>query len=171
VLSSHEQVSEVVVQLREERVLEKRLVAYVVLKPGGSAAVSELRGYLEARLPQYMVPATFVWLEALPLLPNGKLDRRALPAPGAARPELEEHYQPPRTPEEEILAGIWSQVLGLEQVGIHDNFFALGGDSIVSIRVIARANEAGLHLTPKNVFESRPLGEGRSQLGEHAVAG
>jgi amino acid adenylation domain-containing protein len=157
VLGSHEQVQEVVVQLAEEQGKEKRLVAYVVLKAGGSVSVSELRRYLQAWLPEYMVPAAFVLLEALPLLPNGKVNRRALPTAGSARPDLEEQYVAPRTPLEEILVGIWCQALGLEQVGIHDNFFALGGDSIRSIQVLALTRERGLSSTLQQLFQQQTI--------------
>ena len=95
----------------------------------------------------------------MPLTPNGKVDRRALPAPDWIRPELEVPYVAPRTPREEVLAGIWADVLGLEQVGIHDNFFELGGDSILSIQIIARANQAGLRLTLKQLFQHQTVAE------------
>jgi non-ribosomal peptide synthase protein (TIGR01720 family) len=111
-----------------------------------------LRTFLKDRLPDYMIPAAFAVLERLPLTPNGKVDRKALPVPGDERPELEAHYAAPRTPEEEALARIWARVLGVKQVGIHDNFFELGGDSILSIQVVAQANQAGLRLTPRQFF-------------------
>jgi hypothetical protein len=106
-----------------------------------------------------MVPAAFVWLAMLPLTPNGKVDRRALSAPDAARPVLEESCVAPRTAVEELLAGIWAQLLGLEQVRRHDNFFALGGDSILSIQVIAQATLAGLPLTPRHIFQHQTIAE------------
>jgi non-ribosomal peptide synthase protein (TIGR01720 family) len=101
-----------------------------------------------------MVPAAFVTLDALPLTPVGKVDRRALPAPDQARPDLESAYVAPRNDTEKILADIWTRILGVERVGIHDNFFELGGDSILGIQVIARANQAGLRLTPRHIFEA-----------------
>ncbi len=123
VLGAHLQVGSVVVLAREDTEGDKQLVAYVV--PDGAQAPSsqELRRYLQAKLPHYMVPGVFVFLEALPLTSNGKVDRRALPAPESVRPDLDEGYVAPRTPEEEILAQVWSQVLGIDRVGIHDNFF------------------------------------------------
>ncbi|MDZ7269872.1 MAG: amino acid adenylation domain-containing protein [candidate division KSB1 bacterium] len=132
---------------------ERRLVAYVV--PAGEAAptAAQLREFLRAELPEYMIPASFITLAALPLTPNGKVDRRSLPAPGENRPELENVYVAPRTPAEQTLAAIWQQVLGVSRVGVHDNFFELGGDSILSIQVIARAKQAGLGLTPRQLFE------------------
>src|SRR5262249_1594966 len=120
---------------------------------------SELREYLKQRLPDYMTPAAFVTLDALPLTANGKLDRRALPAPDVARPELEQGYIAPRNAREKTLAEIWARALGLERGGIHDNFFELGGDSILSIQIIARANHAGLRLTPKQVFQCQTIAE------------
>jgi acyl carrier protein len=104
--------------------------------------IPQLCGYLQERLPPYMVPSAFVFVDALPLSPNGKIDRRALPAPDPARPELEGEYAAPRTPLEEVLAGIWCEVLGLERVGVHDNFFELGGHSLTATQVISRINDA-----------------------------
>jgi non-ribosomal peptide synthase protein (TIGR01720 family) len=118
-----------------------------------------LHHFLKQQLPEYMVPSVLVLLEALPLTPNGKIDRRALPAPDMARPEWSGALVSPRTPVEEQLAGIWADVLGLPQVGIHDNFFEVGGDSILSIQIIARANQAGLKLTPKQLFQHQTIAE------------
>src|SRR5205823_10649833 len=120
------------------------------------------------KLPEYMVPSAFVFLEALPLTPNGKLDRKALPAPDRA--ELETNYAPPQSAAEEALAKIWSEVLRVERVGIHDNFFELGGDSILSIRIIARANQAGLRLTPRQVFQHQTIASLAAVAGTAAVA-
>src|SRR5206468_11238122 len=111
----------------------KQLIAYVVAA-GESVPVAELRAHIAAALPDYMVPAAFVVLDELPLGPTGKVDRRALPAP-ARDAELVATFVAPRTETERILAGIWSQVLRVQQVGVKDNFFELGGDSILSIQV------------------------------------
>jgi amino acid adenylation domain-containing protein len=116
-----------------------------------------LRRYLKERLPEYMVPSTFVTLDVLPLTANGKVDRRALPDPDRARPEGV--FVAPRTQVEELLAGIWAEVLRLDRVGIHDNFFELGGDSILSIQIVARANQAGLPLTTKHMFQQQTIAE------------
>src|SRR6185436_17424932 len=132
---------------------QKQLVAYVVSEGEAAVSSTELRSYLGAQLPEYMVPAFFVALTELPLTPNGKVDRRALPAPEHSRTQSEQDYVAAVTPAEQALAEIWCEVLGLEQVGVHDNFFHLGGDSILSIQVIARANELGLRLTPKQLFQ------------------
>ncbi|HEU0079335.1 MAG TPA: condensation domain-containing protein, partial [Longimicrobiaceae bacterium] len=122
-----------------------------VVPAGAPAAERELREHLAAHLPEHMVPSALVALDALPLGANGKVDRARLPAPGEA-PRSEEHVAP-RTPAEEVLAGIWREVLRADRVGVHDSFFELGGDSILGIQVVARARAAGLHLTPRQVFE------------------
>ena len=148
------QVKDVVVVAREDQPGQKRLVAYVVAAGESEGLAAALREGLKVRLPDYMVPAAFVVLDALPLSPNGKVDRKALPAPDGSRPELTRQYVAPRTPAEELLANIYAQVLGLEQVGVEDNFFELGGDSILSIQVVARARAAGLHVTPLALFQN-----------------
>ncbi|HEU4323868.1 MAG TPA: amino acid adenylation domain-containing protein [Roseiflexaceae bacterium] len=174
-LLRHPAIEAAVVVAREDGPGDKRLVAYVEPRqePGGEAGGlrleagenselktqnSKLRTYLEERLPAYMVPAVFVFMDALPLTPNGKIDRKALPAPDQ-QPEARAGFVAPRTPAEQTLAAIWGQVLGHEQVGIHDNFFELGGDSIISIQIVARAAQAGLHITPKQVFQHRTVAE------------
>jgi amino acid adenylation domain-containing protein/non-ribosomal peptide synthase protein (TIGR01720 family) len=159
VLTQHPAVRETVVIAQEDQLGNKRLVAYVVPNQEQVPTHSELRRFLKQKLPEYMLPSTFVMLEALPLTPNGKVERRALPAPDKSRNSLEDGFVAPRTPAEEILATIWAEVLGLEQVGIHDNFFELGGDSIISIQIIARANQAGLSLTPRQLFQHQSIVE------------
>ncbi|HEX6292585.1 MAG TPA: amino acid adenylation domain-containing protein [Herpetosiphonaceae bacterium] len=121
--------------------------------------VPEIRSYLKAQLPEYMIPTAFVLLDTLPLTPNGKLDRKALPAPPPALPDLEDDFAPPRTPVEQTLAEIWAHLLGLEKVGINNNFFAIGGDSIASIQVVARANLAGIRITPKQMFQHQTIAD------------
>jgi amino acid adenylation domain-containing protein len=140
---------------------EQRLVGYVVPgQPAGESdadLLAELPGFLQQRLPGYMIPSNLVLIDALPLTTNGKIDQRALPAPGTARPALNNAFVAPRTPTEQTLAGIWQQVLGRAQVGIHDNFFALGGDSIRSIAVIAAAQTAGLSLSVQQLFQHQTI--------------
>ena len=153
-LVQHPGVRQVVVVGRDEPV---RLVAYLVAAGAPVPGPAELRGFLLSRLPEYMVPAAFVWVAELPLTPNGKLDRRALPAPDSSRPELEQVYVAPRTPVEEVLAGIWAEVLGLERVGVHDNFFELGGDSIRSIGVLAMAQDRGLSFSLQDLFRDQTI--------------
>jgi amino acid adenylation domain-containing protein/non-ribosomal peptide synthase protein (TIGR01720 family) len=132
---------------------DKRLVAYLVAATAAPPTVVELREYLQQHLPEYMIPAAFVFLAQLPLTPNGKIDRKALPAPETNRAELGSDYAAPRTPTEQTLAEIWSGVLRVERVGINDDFFALGGDSILCFQVISRAARAGLRLSPRQVFQ------------------
>nr|WP_248782875.1 non-ribosomal peptide synthetase [Streptomyces varsoviensis] len=153
-LSAHGGVARSTVLVREDRPGEKRLVAYLV--PTGTAAptTGELREFLAATLPDYMVPAAFVTLDALPLTPNGKLDRKALPAP-EYRTELA--GRAPRTPREELLCGLFAEVLGVERVGVDDSFFELGGDSIMSIQLVSRARRAGLELTARDVFDHKTV--------------
>ena len=137
-----------------------RLVGYVTASdPAQAPSAGELRGFLREWLPEYMVPSAFVVLDQLPRTSNGKLDRNALPAPSLRTLSVAEEYTAPRNDAETVLAGICAQVLGLEQMGIHDNFFELGGDSILSIQVVARANEAGLPLTPQDLFRHQTVAE------------
>jgi hypothetical protein len=138
VLGQHAAVREAVVVVREDASGDKRLIAYLVLYPAPASTIEALRHFLQQRLPHYMVPAVFVCLDALPLTPNGKVDRHALPVPGPERPALEDVFVAPRTPVEEVLAGIWADVLAMRQVGVHDNFFALGGHSLLAMQVVSR---------------------------------
>jgi amino acid adenylation domain-containing protein len=161
-LAHYPAVKDVVVVAREDTPGNKRLVAYLVLKGASQyqrVAIEELRAYLKEKLPQDMIPAAFVFMDTLPTTPNGKVDRAALPAPDAARPELEATFVAPRTPTEGILARIWAEVLGIDRVGIHDNFFDLGGASIQSLQVIAKAGEAGIQLSPELLFEHQTIAE------------
>ena len=144
-LAGLEGVGQAVVIAREDRPGDKRLVGYVT----GSADPADLRAQLGERLPGYMVPAAVVVIEALPLTVNGKLDTRALPAPEYSDGD---RYRAPASAVEEILAGIYAQVLGVERVGVDDSFFELGGDSILSMQVVARARAAGLLCRPRDVF-------------------
>src|SRR5580658_7609019 len=154
-LLGHPGVREAAVVARAGEDGGSRLVAYVA----GAAlpGVSQWWNWLRERLPEYMIPAAFVDLERLPLTPNGKLDRRALPEPDGARPALENQYVAPGSAAEQALAGIWQAVLGRQRVGIQDNFFALGGDSILSIQVIARAAQAGWRLSPRQLFQHQTI--------------
>src|ERR1700738_854800 len=124
-------------------------------RPQGSDWASELRAHVAGLLPDYMVPSAFVLLDRLPLAANGELDRRALPA-AVVRGSVEGGG--PRTPQEEILCGLFAEVLGLGRVGTDDNFFELGGDSIVSIQLVSRARKAGLAISPRAVFQHQTVG-------------
>ncbi|MFE7467339.1 amino acid adenylation domain-containing protein, partial [Streptomyces sp. NPDC057499] len=151
VLARHVSVGVVSVQVREDRPGTKRLVAYLVPAQGVETDLGVLREHASSVLPEYMVPSTFVVLDELPLTVNGKVDRRALPAPEV---EAVEEYVAPRTVVEEALAGIWADVLGVEQVGVLDDFFALGGDSISSLKVVSRIRGVlGTGLSPRALFD------------------
>ncbi|BCL80829.1 non-ribosomal peptide synthetase [Ktedonobacteria bacterium brp13] len=158
VMQGYEQVKDSVVVLREDGGGGKHLVGYVVTGEREPLEEGELRQYLQERLPGYMVPTWLLQVEAWPLLPNGKLDRRGLPEPQRAT-GADREVVAPRTPLEEILASIWAQVLGVQQIGIHDNFFSLGGDSILGIQVVNRARRAGLHFTPRQIFQYQTIAQ------------
>ncbi|MEW5929249.1 MAG: amino acid adenylation domain-containing protein, partial [Gemmatimonadota bacterium] len=146
------QVREAVVVVREDAPGEKRLVAYVVPAEEGGAGVAGLREALGALLPEYMVPGAFVVLESIPLTANGKVDRRALPSPERTD---EGEYVAPRTPAEEVLAGIWAEALGLERVGVEESFFELGGHSLLATLVVSYVHEAfGVELPMRALFEA-----------------
>jgi amino acid adenylation domain-containing protein/non-ribosomal peptide synthase protein (TIGR01720 family) len=162
-LRDHKDVTTSVVIAREDRRGARQLVAYLVTRQKLTSA--DLRTFLNHRLPDYMVPTSFVFLERLPLTPNGKLDRNALPAPDHLQSDGDRVFTPPRNEVEKMLAQIWSDVLGLERVGVHDNFFDLGGDSILSIQIVARANQAGLKLTPRQLFQHQTVAELATVVG------
>ncbi|MEH2262099.1 amino acid adenylation domain-containing protein [Nostoc sp.] len=155
VLSKHPQINQAVAKVHGESAREKYLVAYFVPIVGETITVEQLRTFLTEQLPDYMIPSAFVEMESFPLTPNGKVNRRALPEPTTNRPELGQTFVEPRTPTEEILAGIWRDVLGLERVGIYDNFFDLGGHSLLATQVIALTRKAfGIELPLLSLFES-----------------
>jgi acyl carrier protein len=134
---------------------ERRLVAYVVPKPGRSLTIRELREHLEGRVPSYMVPSSFVVIDSLPLTVNGKVDRRALPAPGRDDVEHNDMYVAPSTRIEEDVAQIFREVLRIEDIGIYDNFFVLGGHSLLVTQVISRVNRAfQIELSIRTLFDA-----------------
>ena len=142
-------------------------MAYVVREAGAVVGAGELRAQLRARLPEYMVPATVVFLEALPLTANGKLDRKALPEPTVS--ETEGAYVGPRTTAEELVAGIWEELLGVGRVGVADNFFELGGHSLLATRVSARLREVfGVGLGVRALFEAPTVAALARRLGRGA---
>ncbi|HVG44167.1 MAG TPA: amino acid adenylation domain-containing protein, partial [Longimicrobium sp.] len=168
-LAEHPEVREAVVLAREDEPGDRRLAAYVV----GEAEADALRAHLRQSLPEYMVPGAFVFLDALPLTANGKLDRKALPAPEHA--SAEETYVAPRTPVEEVLAEIWAEVLRLERVGVHDSFFDLGGHSLLIMRLLARIQATfDLEISIRTVFSMPTLeamaGEIERRIYEEAAA-
>ncbi|MFY2561144.1 amino acid adenylation domain-containing protein [Corallococcus terminator] len=159
ILCQQPEVRDAVVLAREDLPGTKRLVAYLVPHAGQDLSTEPLRERLSHQMPEYMVPSVFVVLEALPLTPNGKVDRKALPAPTAPAAPSESTSDAPHSPTELLLADIWKQVLRVEHVSPGDNFFKLGGDSILSIMVVAKAIQAGLQLTPIDILECQSLAE------------
>ncbi|HET6975215.1 MAG TPA: amino acid adenylation domain-containing protein [Pyrinomonadaceae bacterium] len=159
VLLRHVGVRDAVVIAREEAEGERRLVAYVVVDKKWETTIASLRKFLADRLPKHMMPAIFALLEALPRLPNGKIDRRALPPPEVEPAGSDGSYVAPQTSAERVLCDLWAEVLRLERVGIADNFFELGGDSILGIQVAARARLAGLQISPSQIFQYPTPGE------------
>ncbi|MFI6641778.1 amino acid adenylation domain-containing protein [Streptomyces sp. NPDC050504] len=172
VLARHPDVAHAAATVREDRPGHRQLVGYVVPAEGRSADPAAVLAHAEGPLPAYMVPAAVVVLDALPLTPNGKLDRKALPAPEftGTGGDDGEGAGAARTPLQETLAGLFADVLGVDSVGLHDSFFALGGDSIVSIQLVARARRLGLDVSPKDVFELKTVAALAAQVGEAAPA-
>lgn len=159
-LSQHPAVRETVVIVREDSPGDKRLVAYIVPCDRNldnnldNKLILQLRNFLKPKLPDYMMPSAFMLLEALPLTPNYKIDRQALPAPMRSQTNSEQSYVAPRTPVEEVIAGVWSQVLGIEQVSVDDNFFELGGHSLLATQLISRLRHIfQLQLPLRHIFE------------------
>jgi amino acid adenylation domain-containing protein/non-ribosomal peptide synthase protein (TIGR01720 family) len=156
VLSAHEKVKESIVIIREDEPGVRRLTAYVIFKDGQGAEAQELKDHLRKSLPLYMIPSDIMILLKMPLTPNLKIDRNALPVPEIPK-LISENYVSPALPAETILADIWKKVLGIDRVGIHDNFFELGGDSIISIQIISRANQEGIKISPKQIFQYQTI--------------
>jgi amino acid adenylation domain-containing protein len=160
-----------VVMAQKDRTGDRRLVAYVVPENGRQLAPDGLRRALAEKLPPYLIPSLFVTLPTLPLTPTGKIDRRALPSPTSARPELSVPYVAPRGPIEEMLAAIWAEVLDLEQVGIHDRFLDLGGHSLQATQIIARVHRAvGVLLPLEAVFAEPTVAGMAAVVARHKVA-
>ena len=159
VLAAHPAVTDVAVVARQDEEAQtpehKRLVAYLVTERETPPSVTELRDFVKPRLPGYMIPAAFVFLDALPLSPSGKVDRRALPAPEAVRPDLADAYVPPRDETETQLVAIAGELLRLERIGVHDNFFELGGHSLLATQFMARLRDSfGIELPLRTLFET-----------------
>jgi acyl carrier protein len=151
-----EAVSNCVVVLREDRPGDQRLVTYYVVREGQAVSVPEMRRHLQSKLPEYMIPQHFVKLESMPLTPNGKVDRKALPRPEA---DISMICDEPLTVMEEMLASIWKEVLSLDYISVHDNFFEIGGHSLLSLQVISRLEEkTGLRINPRE-FIYQTLGQ------------
>jgi len=159
-LGHHPAVREKVVIARETQRGGTILAAYIALREKSSVSNHELRKFLRQKFPDYMVPSAFIILDSLPLTPSGKVDRKSLPVPESERPEQEEPFVAPRTPIEEMLAGIWCDVLGLKEVGIHDNFFEVGGQSLLATQVISRLRKALQAEIPlRSLFEMPTIAE------------
>jgi amino acid adenylation domain-containing protein/non-ribosomal peptide synthase protein (TIGR01720 family) len=157
-LDRHPAIAQAVVVAREDIPGNKQLAAYLVTAAGAEAPnVSDLRVYLKEKLPEYMVPAVFTFLPAMPLTPNGKVDRRALPAPDRSAAVRE--YVAPRDDKEQFFCELWQELLDIKRIGINDDFFELGGDSLLVIRVVTKANKAAMGITTKQVFQHRSVAE------------
>jgi acyl-coenzyme A synthetase/AMP-(fatty) acid ligase/acyl carrier protein len=151
----HPNIRQAAITTEEDNLGDKRLVAYLVTNQQTPPSISELRGFLTKKVPDYMVPAKFVLCDALPLTASGKVDRQALSLPDLARLQIGRAFMAPRTPVEEELAKIWAEVLSLDQVGIHDNFLDLGGHSLAATRVVSRViDRFKVELPIKSLFES-----------------
>jgi acyl carrier protein len=158
-IRTHVAVSDAVVVVREDADGDQRLHAYVVLEADQQATSTEIRSFLKTLLPAHMLPATFTALEAFPLMPNGKIDRRALPAPEFDRTP-EDNFTPPRTPTEEVVAQVWCRVLKLSRAGIHDNFFELGGHSLLAARVFSELQRTlDIELSLVDIFKAPTVAE------------
>ncbi|MEL4897611.1 amino acid adenylation domain-containing protein [Crocosphaera sp. Alani8] len=156
-LLNYPEISQGVATVKEDHNGNKKLVAYVVMESATTYSRDEnLRRFLQQNLPDYMVPSLYVVLDKLPLTPNGKVDRKALPDP-QINTDTTQEFVAPQTPQEKSLAIIWSQVLGCDRISINDNFFALGGDSILAIQVVAKANQIGLNFVPKDIFQNQTI--------------
>jgi amino acid adenylation domain-containing protein len=161
-------IKEVVVTALNNNSGDERLVAYVVAKTVPGPSVSEMRQFLQDKLPDYMIPTTFIALDALPLTDTLKVDRKALPKPNGLRPEISAPYAAPRNSIEEALVKIWAEILDLDHVGVHDNFFDLGGHSLTATRVISRVIQAfPLDLTVKALFDSPTVAEMAEVIAGH----
>ncbi|HEX2041493.1 MAG TPA: amino acid adenylation domain-containing protein [Acidimicrobiales bacterium] len=163
-LVGHPAVAEAVVTAREDTPGDKRLVAYFVAAGAPAPGSSELRRFLSDRLPPYMVPTSFVAVDAFPRTPNGKVDRAAFPAPPHSRPDLATEWVAPRTTTEEALAAIWSEVLGIAGVGVEDDFFELGGHSLLATQIVTRVREAFANDLPLQAIFERPTVAGLAEL-------
>ena len=172
VLRQHPALRDAVVIAREDVPGDKRLVGYVVAADS-SPTTGELRSFLQKKLPDYMVPGVFVISKALPLTPNGKVDRQALPSPDRSRINVTDDFESPRTSMEAAIAGIWQDLLKLDQISVYDNFFDLGGHSLLSTQFVARLDKAlGVHINPRELMyqtlrQLAAVCEERIHSGEH----
>jgi acyl carrier protein len=170
-LTKHEAVRQAVVFAREDIPGDTRLVAYVIPAQPQAPATTVLRRYLQTWLPDYLIPSAFVFLESLPLTVSGKVDRRALPAPSGDRPEQDMPFVEPSTPTEIELAEIWKQILRVERVGLHDNFFNIGGHSLLAVQLVSRVNATfGVELSLRDLFGTPVLESVAARVDEATLA-
>jgi len=158
-LSTCASLREAAVMVREDAPGERRLIAYIVPAADAESVTADVRAHLKSRLPDYMIPSIFMTLASLPLTPNGKINRRALPAPEDERRDLGQAFSAPANSTEKKLAEIWSEVLRVERIGINDNFFEVGGDSILALQIIAKAKKAGIMFSPLELLQHQSIGE------------
>ncbi len=163
-LSQHPDLQQTIIAVREDHSGDKRLVAYSVPKQGSAPTISELRHFLQLKLPGYMIPSTFVLLQALPVTSSGKVDRRALPQPNYTAPELIEGYVAPRTPIEEMLVEIWMSILNTKWIGVSNNFFELGGHSLLATRILSRVRDSFQVEMPLQRFFDAPTVAGLADV-------
>jgi amino acid adenylation domain-containing protein len=167
-LLNHPAIKQAIVVPREDYAEDQRLAAYLVSAARRAPAVSELCSFLKKTLPDYMIPSTWMFMEAFPLAPNGKLDRQGLPPPSSTRPELDTAFVAPRTPIESRLARIWSEVLSIDQVGVHDNFLDVGGHSLAATRVVSQVlKQFRIEVPLQSLFQSPTVAEMARLITEH----
>ncbi|MDF5725601.1 MAG: non-ribosomal peptide synthetase, partial [Rhizonema sp. PD37] len=158
VLNKYPQISQAIVVLYGSEAREKRLIAYIVMIREQTRTSEQLREFLKLKLPEYMIPSAFIFLDALPLTSNGKVNRRALPAPNETLSNLDRAFVPPRTPAEEVLIQIWQEILSLEHIGIYDNFFDLGGHSLLAMQLVSHIyKKFDLELSVRQVFQNQTV--------------
>ncbi|RXF01352.1 non-ribosomal peptide synthetase/type I polyketide synthase [Pseudoalteromonas sp. PS5] len=152
--------------VREDEPGDKKLVGYIVYRDDSESNLDEVIKYLKSKLPSYMVPTLFEELESIPLTVNGKVDKKSLPKPTLTG-QNQSHFEAPRNTNEKILCEIWQEILGLEKVGIHDNFFTCGGDSIISIQLVSKANRQGISINTRDIFEAQTIAELAKKCAEN----
>ncbi|MBD3182749.1 amino acid adenylation domain-containing protein [Candidatus Poribacteria bacterium] len=164
ILTLHREIAEALVMAREDTLGDKRLVAYIIPEEGNTIDESDLVDFLRQKLPEHMIPSAFVALDKIPLSAHGKVNIKALPVPERTR-DIQDEYIPPQTPVEESLAEIWSDVLGIEKIGIHDNFFYLGGHSLLVTKVVSRIRSVfQINISLKNFFQYPNIAEIASEI-------
>ncbi len=166
ILAEHQDVLEVTVMARKDGPGDKKLVAYFTARPGKNISGTELREFLQAKIPAHMIPFAYMQMDALPLNPNGKVDRAKLPAPDVQGTVRQREYVAPGTPQEKTLADILAEVLRVERVGITDNLFELGADSLHVFQITSRAANAGLTITPRLLLQERTIAGVLAEMGK-----